>query len=96
MKYMFWFFLQLLFETFLVVRRSKRDTVINVETSSCKVPVVFVRLIIKAEFSGQSFEKHSNTEFRVISLSGSRVIPCGRTDRQDEAKSRMSQFCELA
>jgi len=28
--------------------------------------------------------------------SGSRVVPCGRTDRHDEADSRCSQFCEGA
>jgi len=28
--------------------------------------------------------------------SGSRVVPCGRTDRHDEANSRFSQFCERA
>jgi hypothetical protein len=25
---------------------------------------------------------------------GSRVVPCGRTDRHDKANSRVSQFCE--
>ena len=29
-------------------------------------------------------------------LSGSRVVLCGRTDRNDEANSRFWQFCELA
>ena len=28
--------------------------------------------------------------------SGSRVVPCGQTDRHDEANSRFSQFCERA
>jgi hypothetical protein len=41
-KYVFLFLLQLLFETFLVVRRNLRDIVINVKTSSCNVPVIFV------------------------------------------------------
>ena len=30
-------------ETFLIVRRIERDTVINVKTCSCKVPVILVR-----------------------------------------------------
>ena len=33
---------QLLFETFLIVRRIQRDIVINMKTSSCKVPVILV------------------------------------------------------
>jgi hypothetical protein len=32
-----------LFKIFLILRRIQRDIVINVETSSCKVPVIIVR-----------------------------------------------------
>jgi hypothetical protein len=35
---------QILFETFLVLRRIHRDITINVVTSSCKVPVIVVGL----------------------------------------------------
>jgi len=35
--------LQLLFETFLILRRTERDMVNNVYWSSCKIPVIFVR-----------------------------------------------------
>ena len=35
-------FLQLLFEIFLILRRNQRDIVINVKTSSCKVPVILI------------------------------------------------------
>ena len=38
----FWFSLNVLSETFLVIR-TQRDTVINVHRSSCKVPVIIVR-----------------------------------------------------
>ena len=37
-KCVFWFSLQLLFETFLVLRITKRDVIKNVYWSSCKVP----------------------------------------------------------
>jgi hypothetical protein len=43
-KCVFRFSLQLLFETFLILRRIQRDIVINVETSSCKVRVILVGL----------------------------------------------------
>jgi len=35
-------------------------------------------------------------KFRENSSSGSRVVPCGRTDRHDEANCRFSQLYELA
>ena len=41
-KCVFWFSLQLLFETFLILRIIQRDIVINVKMSSCKVPVVLI------------------------------------------------------
>jgi hypothetical protein len=35
---------------------------------------------MKPEFYRQIFEKHSNTKFHENHSSGSRVVPCGRTD----------------
>jgi hypothetical protein len=46
------------------------------------------------EFSRQIFEKYS--KFHENPSTGSRVVPCGRTDEQDEANSRFPQFCERA
>jgi len=43
---------------------------------------------MKLEFSGQIFEKNSNIKFHENPSSGSRVVPCGQTDRHDEANSR--------
>jgi len=37
---------------------------------------------MKLEFSGQRFEKYSNTKFDENPSSGSLVAPCGRADRQ--------------
>ena len=46
----------------------------------------------------QCIEKHSNIKFHENTSSGSRVIPCGQTDRRtdgrDAADGRLSQFCE--
>jgi hypothetical protein len=36
------FQIQLLFETFLIIRTNQRHIFINVKTSSCKVPVILV------------------------------------------------------
>jgi len=51
---------------------------------------------MELEFSGQIFEKYFKTKFRKNPSSGSRVVPYGRTDRNDEVNSRFSQFCERA
>ena len=45
------------------------------------------------EFSRQIFEKSSNLKCNENSSGGSRVVPCGRTDRR-ETSSRVLQFCE--
>ena len=37
------FSVQILFETFLILRRVQRDAVLNVHSSSCKVPFFIVR-----------------------------------------------------
>ena len=39
---------------------------------------------MKHESSRQTFEKYSNIEFHEHSLSGSRVVPCGQTDRRTD------------
>jgi hypothetical protein len=44
MKYVFWFSLQLLSETFLIQRRMQRDIIINVHKSMCIVQVILVRI----------------------------------------------------
>ena len=44
---------------------------------------------MKLEFPRQIFEKKaSNIKFHENLFSGRRVVPCGRTDRVDEANSR--------
>ena len=43
-KCVFWFSVQLLSETFLILRRTERDIIKNVYRSSCKVPAILVRL----------------------------------------------------
>jgi hypothetical protein len=51
---------------------------------------------MKNEFSGQILEKYQNVKFYENPPSGSRVVPCGRTEGHNEANSRFSQFCERA
>jgi len=51
---------------------------------------------LKLEFYRQIFEKYLNIRFLENPCSGSRVVPCGRTDRHDEANGRISQLSEHA
>jgi hypothetical protein len=78
-KCVFWFSLQLLSETFLILRRIQRDMVINVHRSSCKVPL-FLSDFNVLEFSRQIFKKCSNIKLHENPSSVSRVVPCGQTD----------------
>ena len=52
-KCVFWFSLQILAKTFLILKRIQRNIVINVKTSLCKVPVILVGF----QFSQEIFEK---------------------------------------
>jgi hypothetical protein len=101
-KCVFWFSLQLLPETFLILRRTEQDIITNVRRSSCKVPRYSSQILIKLEFSWKIFQKSSNIKFRQNPSCGSRVVPHGQrqtdrqTDRHDKANSCFSEFCERA
>ena len=92
---MFWFSVQLLSETFLVLRRIQRDTTTNVHRCSRKVPLFLSDFNETCLFS---------TDFRSIlkyqiswnPYRGSRAVRYGRTERHSEANGRFSQLCEHA
>jgi hypothetical protein len=86
-KCVFWFSAQLLSETFLILRRTWGDTVINVKRSSCKVPVILVRFQWNLKSSRQIFQKRLNIKFHQNPSSGSRVVPCGRTDGRKDRRT---------
>ena len=86
-KCVFWFSLQLLCETFLIIRRTDRDMIKNVYRSSCKVSVILVRFWWKANILPRFFEKFINIIFNENPSSGSRVVPCRRTDRQTDRQT---------
>jgi len=53
-------------------------------------------ILMTLEFSRQFFEKYSNIKLHENLSNGSRVVPCGQTDRRDEANIRFLKFCERA
>jgi hypothetical protein len=68
---MFLFILQLLSETFLILRRIKQHIIKNVYWSSSKVSYIFCHILTKFELSRQI---NSNTKFHENPSSGSQVI----------------------
>ena len=88
-------------EIFFILRRNEQDMITNVHWSSCKVPVIIVRFLMKLKFSRQ-FQKAVKYQ---ISLKSIQWEPScfmwtngqtdrRQTDRNDEANSHFSQFRE--
>jgi hypothetical protein len=76
-KNVFCFSLQILCESFLVLRRIQGD--INFHYSCL--------ILIRPESSEQIFEESSDVKFYENLSSGSRVVQCGQTDRQTDSKT---------
>ena len=79
-KCVFWFSLQLLSETFLILKGIERDIIINVCWSSFKVTVIIiVRFLKKFGFSGKIKKNRSDIKFHE-----NPPIRAIRTDRQTD------------
>ena len=62
-KFVLWFSLQLLSETFLILRRTERDIIKNIYRSVCKSTGYCCQTLMKLGFSRQILEKISNIKF---------------------------------
>ena len=88
----FWFSVQFLPEIFFILRSTKRDIIntnTNVHRSSSTAPS-FLSSFDETWIFWIDFKFNENP------FIGSRVVPCRRTDRHDEASSCFSQFSERA
>jgi hypothetical protein len=95
-KCVFWFSLQILSKSFLILRIIQWDVIIHVHRSSCKVPVIR-QILMKLEFSRQIFEKYSNNHisWKSIQWEPSCTMRAeGQMGRHNEANCHFSQFCE--
>ena len=80
-KCVIWFSLQLLFETFLILRRNERHIInVRVYWSSCKAPSVLVILQRKLNFLRRFLKKKTTNTFHEKTSSRSQILPCGQTD----------------
>ena len=73
-KCVFWFSLRLLFDTFLILRRIQRDTVINVKMSSWKVPVIPAGFLWNMNFLDWFLEKACISNLMEICPVGARLF----------------------
>jgi 16S rRNA G1207 methylase RsmC len=96
-KCVFSFSLQLLSETFLILRRTEQGVMKNVHWSSRKVTVVLVRFKKNLNSLDRLSKNIQLSNFMQIHAVGTELFHAnGRTDGQDEANSRFSKFCESA
>ena len=100
-KCVFWFSLQGLFETFLILRRTERDMIKMFIGLHEKCPL-FLSDFNETWIFSTDFRKNPQTSnFMKIRPVGAELLlehgqTDGQTDEHDEANSRFSQFCERA
>jgi hypothetical protein len=94
-KNVFWFSLQHVPKTFLTLRRIQGDIIINVNTFSCKIPVILVRFEWNLNLLNRFLKNiiiSNFTKLLQVRLKCS-MWTDGQTDRHEKANSHFSQFC---
>jgi hypothetical protein len=64
------------------------DTIKNVYWSSCTVPIILFKVLMKPEFSWQIFKKYSNIKFQENLFHGSQAV----LHRHNKTKSHFVHF----
>ena len=95
-KCVFWYSLQRLSETFLILRRTEWDMILYVYWSLCKVPLLFLSDFNETCIFFNGFSKNTQTSniMKIRPVGAELFHADGRTDGLEEANSRLSQFCE--
>ena len=62
------------------------NTIKNVYWSSCTVPLIIFKVLIKPEFSQQIFEKYSNIKFQENLFHGSQAVLHRQTCQHNECR----------
>jgi hypothetical protein len=94
-KCVFWFSLQLLSETFLILRRIQWDTGINVKMSLCKVLDILGGYSRNLNFLDKISEKAQISNLIKIRPVGAELFYVDeRTDKPYVTNNRFSKFCE--
>ena len=75
---------------FLILRRTERDTMKDAYDLHVKYMLFLSDFNETSNFVDGFSKKFSNIKFHENQASGSRVVPCGQTDRHDEANSSFS------
>jgi len=83
-KFGFWFSLQRLSQTFLILRRTERDMIESMHWYSCKLPVIPVKFSLKFKFLDR-FSKNSQApnimKIRSVWSRGCSIRMGGQTER---------------
>jgi hypothetical protein len=91
MWFVFLFSLQLLSETFLILRRNERGMIKDVYWYSCVVPDILVRFLRHLNFLDR-FPKKFSTSIKIRPVGTEVFHADGRTDRHDKGNSNFHSF----
>jgi hypothetical protein len=96
-KCMFWFSLQTLFETFLILRRIQRDIIINLQTRSCKVHIILVGFNWNSNSIDRFSKKKKKPKYQIALKSIEWELSCSmRTDRWTDMAKLIFTFRDFA
>ena len=87
LKCVVWFSLQILSETFLILKRTERDIIKKYILIFMWSDCFYCQALMKLEFFRQIFEKCSNTNLHKNLTSGSRVALGGLSDRRTDRQT---------
>lgn len=96
-EYVFWFLLQILSQSFLILGRSERDMIEKYIVRHVKYRYS-CQILTKLQFPQRMFEKKNIQITRLVKIRpvGAELFHVNRQTDRHEAKSRLSQLCESA